>query len=281
MHRVVHDQISKDGNYQYIGEKITNWIPSSNLLQLVRRMHQEFELNPPIPENLVQNNGSAVSAASEQPQINPAQNDEEIEVQEEQEKPQEEELVKPEIRTEQERVEAAEKDVDDRTSQLLNQSKEQIISSLQSISLTELQKLADDEEYQEDTRTTSTNYVRVCKAKDNIEDQALKTATENIRGAEDLEGDIQIYTETVHPLYLEQSQKAQALCQQIEQRQGQFNRQTASKVLKTLSNEKYKDGEQTKKQFNKGQTSKEDFIDQFIKSRKEFYMLQTYNEILV
>ena len=50
--------------------------------------------------------------------------------------------------------------------------------------------MADDEEYQEDTRTTSTNYVRVCKAKDNIEDQALKTATENIRGAEDLEGDI-------------------------------------------------------------------------------------------
>ena len=41
-------------------------------------------------------------------------------MQEEQEKPQEEELVKPEIRTEQERVEAAEKDVDDRTSQLLN-----------------------------------------------------------------------------------------------------------------------------------------------------------------
>lgn len=53
MHSVVHEKISKDGKYDYIGDFLANWKPHSNLLSVVRQMHQEFELNPPIPENLL------------------------------------------------------------------------------------------------------------------------------------------------------------------------------------------------------------------------------------
>lgn len=107
------------------------------------------------------------------------------------------------MRSEEERGEAAEKFVNDSTAHMLKEMKEQAIASLSSISLTELKRLAEDEEYQEDTRTTSANYVRVCKVKDNLEDQTLKVATENLRTAEDLEGDLQIYQETVHPNFAE------------------------------------------------------------------------------
>lgn len=80
-----------------------------------------------------------------------------------------------------------------------------------SLSLTELKKLKEDSEYQEDTTMTSNLYVRFCKQKDGVEDQTLFTANKNIKAAEDLEGDLQVYTETVHPLYEEQRDKAKNL----------------------------------------------------------------------
>ena len=93
--------------------------------------------------------------------------------------------------------------VDDLTNELVKKSKEQVVSSLSSISLTELKKLTDDEEYREDTLMTSENYLRICKKKSTFEDQALKLSNENIKVAEQLEGDLQVYTETVRPLYEE------------------------------------------------------------------------------
>ena len=53
MHRVTHEKISKDGKYTYIGDRLTKWTNFSNLLNLVRQMHQEFELAPPISEAAV------------------------------------------------------------------------------------------------------------------------------------------------------------------------------------------------------------------------------------
>ena len=40
---------------------------------------------------------------------------------------------------------------------------------------------------------TSNNYIKACKTKDGIEDETLKLATDNVKMAEDLEGDLQIY----------------------------------------------------------------------------------------
>lgn len=53
MHRVTHEKISKDGRYAYIGDRLTKWNVYSNLQNLVRQMHQEFEMNPPISEGAV------------------------------------------------------------------------------------------------------------------------------------------------------------------------------------------------------------------------------------
>jgi len=49
-----------------------------------------------------------------------------------------------------------------------------------SLSLTELKKLKEDPEYQEDATMTSQHYVKFCKQKDSIEDQTLFLANENI-----------------------------------------------------------------------------------------------------
>jgi len=62
---------------------------------------------------------------------------------------------------------------------------------------------------------TSSHYVKMCKKKDAIEDEALKLATENIKMAEDLQGDLQVYQETVHPLFEENREKATHLIEQV------------------------------------------------------------------
>ena len=67
-------------------------------------------------------------------------------------------------------------------------------------------------------------------------------ARDNIQTAEDMEGDIQIYTETVHPNYEEQREKSQFLVSALEEKQRIFTRENALKVLKTAANEKYKQG---------------------------------------
>ena len=79
---------------------------------------------------------------------------------------------------------------------------------------------------------TSDQYVRFCKQKDGIEDQTLKKANENIQYAEDLEGDLQVYTETVHPLYEEQRDQAKDLLNTIESKQSVFTRENAVRILK-------------------------------------------------
>lgn len=86
---------------------------------------------------------------------------------------------------------------------------------------------------------TSQHYTKMCKKQDSIEDQALKLATENIKVAEDLEGDLQIYTETVHPYYEEQRNKASQLLEQVEAKQQIYSRANALKVLKARANESY------------------------------------------
>ena len=68
MHRVVHSKISTDGQYLYTGQKITNWGQHSNLCNLIRHLHQEFELEAPVPENLV-NRHPGGSLASDAPNI--------------------------------------------------------------------------------------------------------------------------------------------------------------------------------------------------------------------
>ena len=99
--------------------------------------------------------------------------------------------------------------------------------------------------------------------------------------AEDLEGDIQIYQETVHPHYEENRDKCLELIGQIEQRQGTFTRQNAIKVLKTVAAEKYKQSKKIQQNFSKGNKSKDEFLEEFINSRKEFYQLQAYQEVVM
>ena len=185
------------------------------------------------------------------------------------------------MRSEQERREAAEKQVSETMEAMLSETKVQMMNSVGSISLTELKRLAVDQEYEEDSRMTSNHYVTINKHKDGLEDQALRTATENIKQAEDLEGDLQIYKETVHPLYVEQRDKTAALIEQVEAKQQLFTRESLVKSLKGVANEKYKEGRKATQTFSKGTTmSKDEYLQQFLESRKKYYEMMQYAEIV-
>ena len=125
---------------------------------------------------------------------------------------------------------------------MVSESKEYVASSLASISLSELKRLGDDEEYAEDNMLTSNSYMKMRRMKDDAEDQSLKLARENIQVAVDLESDLNVYQETVHPLFEEQQEKVGQLVDKIEQNKNSMSREAAIKVLKTLANEKYKTG---------------------------------------
>jgi|Transcript_2759 hypothetical protein len=85
------------------------------------------------------------------------------------------------MREEDERREVATKRIDEESASWIAKAKENISSSLASISLTELKRLADDDDYSDDTIMSSTIYLQMCKKKDGIEDETLKLATENIK----------------------------------------------------------------------------------------------------
>ena len=185
------------------------------------------------------------------------------------------------MRSEQERRDHAEQVTNQKTTKHLQESKDFAVNSLASISLTELQRLKDDNQYQEDFTMTSSHFVKMVKKVDQIEDEALKLATENVKLTEDLEGDLQVYQETVHPLYEEQCEKANQLVGQFEAKQQVYSRANAVKILKAKANEKYKEGRKAQQNYNKGGGTKEEFLEQFINSRKEYYQLAAYQEIVL
>ena len=50
-----------------------------------------------------------------------------------------------------------------------------------------------------------------------------------------------------------------------------FSRGNAIKVLKKVAGEKYKESKKIQQNFSKGNKSKDEFLEEFINSRKEFY----------
>ena len=120
------------------------------------------------------------------------------------------------MRDEDERKEAGENKIEEETVKQIASAKEYIKNSLDSISLTELKRLADDDEYSDDTLMTSNAFLTMCKKKDNVEDETLRLANENIKLAEQLEQDSKNYIENVNPLFEEQREKAAQMLEQIE-----------------------------------------------------------------
>ena len=186
-----------------------------------------------------------------------------------------------EMRSEQERRAQVESEMEQQTQIRLRESKDALLSSLASISLTELRKLNDDDEYRRDSLLTSHASIKLLKQKESLEDQALRTANENIKLAEQLESDAQVYAETVHPRFEELREKVGPLAERLEQRQSELSREHVVKVLKTLANEKYKMGKNAQSSWCKsGVLSKEQFLNEFLKSRTEYYCLNSYIEVL-
>lgn len=51
MARVTHPNVERN-TYAYKGPLVQNWNQSSNLTVLVKAIHEEFKVNPPIPEGM-------------------------------------------------------------------------------------------------------------------------------------------------------------------------------------------------------------------------------------
>lgn len=51
MARVTHPNVEKN-TYAYKGPQIQSWNQNSNLSQLIKAIHEEFKVNPPIPEGM-------------------------------------------------------------------------------------------------------------------------------------------------------------------------------------------------------------------------------------
>ena len=61
------------------------------------------------------------------------------------------------------------------------------METLSALPMTELQKLNEDDQYNEDFRMTTPSYMAMCRKKDITEDKALTMAKENIEEADKLE----------------------------------------------------------------------------------------------
>ena len=67
----------------------------------------------------------------------------------------------------------------------------------------------------------------------------------------------------------------------IEEASGQFTRQSLAKVLSTAANEHYKASIDAQKTFRKeADADPEEYVKQFINSRKQYYELKAYQDIV-
>ena len=98
------------------------------------------------------------------------------------------------------------------------------METLSALPFIELQKLAEDAQYNEDFRMTTPSYLAMCRKKDIVEDKALNLAKENIQDAEDLENAMNLYNDTILPNYQEQKEKASELVAKIDENSGAFTR---------------------------------------------------------
>ena len=129
---------------------------------------------------------------------------------------------------------------------------------------------------------TTPHYLAMCRKKDIVEDKTLKLAKDNIQDAEELEEALGLYNDTIMPNYQEQVEKASELVAKIDESSGTFTRQNMAKILTTASNDLYKESMDAWKHFRKEPSADpEEFVNQFINSRKGYYEMQAYKEIVM
>ena len=155
------------------------------------------------------------------------------------------------MRSESERREKVQQKADSLEEFKTDEAISKFLTGLESMPITELQRLKDDEEYRNDTTFSMQVTMKMLKKKDMIEDKTAKKAKDNIDNAERLIGDIEVYNETIHPNYTEIQSKAQEILAEHGDTFQSFTREGHAKVLNSVANEKYKESEKMAKNFNR------------------------------
>lgn len=274
-----------DASLQYKGACLANWQVHSNLLSVVRQMHQDFDLNPPLPVQAAQ----PQPADAEQPAEVAIESQEEIKQEDPEPQPEDvaadedqEESANTKIRTEEDRREHVERLMGSSSADRQAEFKEYLVNSLGSLSLTELERLSEDPEYAEDTVFSIQQYVKMCKVKDKLEDATLLKANENIKVAEQLEERLTAYNEVGHAAYETSKEKASELVDAVEAKKAELNltRKDAAKVLKAAANAQYKASKAALQNFNKSGSELDDFMKEYLDARKAYYRNNEYLAIV-
>ena len=149
------------------------------------------------------------------------------------------------------------------------------------LSYCELKKLHDDAQYNEDFRLTTPDYVAMCRKKDIIEDKALEHAKKNITEASELQDAMDLYENTTLPNYTEQKEKAAECVQQLDASSANFTRESMAKVLQAEGKNAYNESLSMTKSFKKGEIDPNEYMNKFIASRKRYYEMKEYTEIIL
>ena len=157
MARVTHKDI--DEKYKvYKGEHIKNWSVGSNLLQTIRKIHMQFDLEPPIPENvaLAQPQGVAVPLKEEE---QPAAEDSQAKLK---------------------RLVGA-GNVEAKVKEMIRLPDPQIFKGrLQALSIEELEELCNNEQYLDDFLEEQPEITNMLEDVDKVRQQTLQYAEKNM-----------------------------------------------------------------------------------------------------
>ena len=153
--------------FAYKGTLLTNWGMHSVLVNLIRQMNAEFEMEMPVLLNAQEKRTSSVELDNSQVSllVDSSVVDSQVSASNEPE------LVKPEMRLESKRREDAQTRADQLQEFKTKEAVDRFLEGLETMPITELKRLKDDEEYRGDTTFSMQVIMQMHKKKDAIEDK--------------------------------------------------------------------------------------------------------------
>lgn len=91
---------------------------------------------------------------------------------------------------------------------------------------------------------------------------------------------MQIYNETILPNYQEQKEKAAECIAKIDGASGNFTRQSMAKILQADGSTAYNESLAIAKSFKKGEINPNEYMKNFINSRKRYYEMMEYSAVV-
>ncbi|CDW85849.1 UNKNOWN [Stylonychia lemnae] len=279
--RVIHQDLHPQTKH-YQGKMIREWGIHSTILNVMRQIHAEFNLNPPLPESVNQPQNQQQMLQQVQPQFNhiQPQNQNMQHLKLNSMNQQQEERISEQDAIKLQKMKSINK-VEDKLKELVHPpTKQQFMNVLNNLSYDELKEMNENEQYLRDFMVERDEFLKFDKEVDGIADKAEIIANENIKKYDELQKAMDEHQKLINA-YNIKKEKLVLGQRQIEDLKSKVHPREQAKEIEKEATSLSKQSEVIRKQFKDGSLNTKDFIDSYISSRIKYYEAEYIKQQLV